>query len=166
MGGPPVVPPLPKDELFGMSVPLSEAWVVSADPKDHVRRSVYLIRKRGFQQPLFEVFDSPEGVLHCPRREASTMAPQSLSLLNGEFSVQQSHVFAARVKAACGAQSKLKDWVDQGFSFVVGRKPLDDERKLATEFFEKQKQILKRDDLALAQLGRALFNINAFLYVD
>ncbi|MDX2024640.1 MAG: PSD1 and planctomycete cytochrome C domain-containing protein [Deltaproteobacteria bacterium] len=166
MGGPPVVPPLPKEELFGLSVPLNDAWVVSADPQEHLRRSVYLIRKRGFQQPLFEVFDSPEGVLHCPRRETSTMAPQSLSLLNGEFAVQQAAVFAKRVTANVERHASKEESINKAFSFALGRLPSTDERALAASFLEKQKRIFKKDELALAELGRALFNFNAFLYVD
>ena len=36
--------------------------------------------------PFMEVFDSPDRLLSCARREQSTHAPQALELLNGDFS--------------------------------------------------------------------------------
>jgi Protein of unknown function (DUF1553)/Protein of unknown function (DUF1549)/Planctomycete cytochrome C len=164
MGGPPVVPPLPTDELFGLSVPIPDAWVVSRNPAQHTRRSVYLIRKRGFQQPLFEVFDAPDGALHCPRRESSTMAPQSLSLLNGSFTQEQSAAFAKRILHE-SAKTK-RDPVDRAFAIALLRQPTADERVRIETFLKNQTAQLGSRPRAFSELGRVLFNLNEFLYID
>jgi len=36
------------------------------------RRSVYLIAKRNLKLPFMEVFDAPDALVSCPRRESST----------------------------------------------------------------------------------------------
>jgi hypothetical protein len=48
-----------------------------------------MLSRRSFRMPLLEVFDRPEGVLSCSRRESSTTPTQSLSLLNSDFTRQQ-----------------------------------------------------------------------------
>ena len=62
-GGMPVVPPLEAEELFGLIGKPENAWVVSDNVEDHYRRSIYLLARRTFQQPMFEAFDSPDGIL-------------------------------------------------------------------------------------------------------
>ena len=42
--------------------------------------------------PMMEVFDTPESMFSCPRRESSTTAPQSLAQLNGAFVVEQAKI--------------------------------------------------------------------------
>ena len=46
MGGRPVVPALEAEELYGMSQPLNNAWVVTADRSEHDRR-IDRDRRRG-----------------------------------------------------------------------------------------------------------------------
>jgi len=84
-GGGPVVPPLDKEELFGIIGSPNNAWMVTPDKSEHTRRSIYLLQRRTFQQPMFEAFDAPDGVLSCSRRNESTTAPQSLALFNGRW---------------------------------------------------------------------------------
>ena len=48
-GGPPVVPPLSKEELYGLIGRPDDAWIVTADATEHVRRSIYMIQKRTFR---------------------------------------------------------------------------------------------------------------------
>ena len=47
-------------------------WQVAPDPAQHNRRSVYLIAKRNLRLPFLEVFDAPDELVSCPRRESST----------------------------------------------------------------------------------------------
>jgi hypothetical protein len=85
MGGMPVVPPLEKDELYGMIGQPDVLWPVTPHASEHSRRSIYLIRRRTFQQPLLAAFDQPDGVLSCSRRNESVTAPQALAMLNSQF---------------------------------------------------------------------------------
>ena len=54
VGGPPVVPPLADDEI----APLRKRWqwVVTADPQQHTRRGIYILVRRNFKFPMFEMF--------------------------------------------------------------------------------------------------------------
>ena len=159
MFGRPVVPPLAVEELYGMSQPLNNAWIVTEDPKEHTRRSIYLISRRNFRVPLLEAFDRPEGVLTCSRRDSSTTAPQSLSLLNGDFTRQQAQVLAANVESAA-------DPVSAAFTAVYGRPATPAELERGNQFLAKQTANLGSRQAALQELVRGLLNTNEFLYVD
>ncbi|MBM3738522.1 MAG: DUF1553 domain-containing protein [Acidobacteria bacterium] len=159
MGGRPVVPPLETEELYGMSQPLGNAWIVTEDPQEHVRRSIYMISRRNFRMPLLEAFDRPEGVLSCSRRDSSTTAPQSLSLLNGRFTMEQARRIASAAKGST-------DPVAEVWKRVLARDPRESEAATAREFLSKQERTLGSAEPALAELARALLNINEFLYVD
>ena len=97
MGGRPVVPPQTTEELYGMSQSPDNFWPVSWNKEDHVRRSVYTLIRRSYRPPLMEAFDGPDGTLHCARRDESTVAPQSLTLMNSDFAYEQARAFAARL---------------------------------------------------------------------
>ena len=112
MGGAPVVPPLEKEELFGIIGKPESAWVVTPNPEEHTRRSIYLMQRRTFQHPMFEAFDAPDGVLSCSRRNESTTAPQSLALLNSRFMMEQARALAAKVTT-----------VEEAWRRVLGRDP-------------------------------------------
>jgi hypothetical protein len=155
VGGMPAVPPLEKEELFGIIGRPDSAWMVSPDPREHVRRSIYLLHRRTFQQPMMEAFDVPDGVLSCPRRNESTTAPQSLALLNSHFTLEQSKAIADEV------QSPKDAWLR-----VLGRAPTPEESSTADKFLERQTERLGSRSAAMAELTRGLLNLNEFLYVD
>ena len=98
-GGRPVVPPLTPEEKATLTQRPDDAWVLTADTSEYLRRSLYLIQKRTFRMPIMEVFDAPDSMLTCPRRESSTTAPQSLSLFNGSFTMERARSLAARIAA-------------------------------------------------------------------
>ena len=75
MGGRPVVPPLEADE----GAP--KYWTVSADPADHTRRGLYILQRRNFRFPMFDVFDLPVNAVSAPARDTTTVAPQALWLM-------------------------------------------------------------------------------------
>jgi len=154
-GGVPVVPALEAEELFGLIGKPENAWVVSDNVDEHNRRSIYLLSRRTFQQPMFEAFDSPDGILSCSRRNESTTAPQSLALLNSAFMQDQSRILASKVQS-----------VEDAWKRVLLREPSATERRTADEFIERQTQRLGSRPAALAELARGLMNLNEFLYVD
>ncbi len=158
-GGKPVVPPLATEELYGMSQPIANAWIVTENAKEHDRRSIYMISRRNFRMPLLEAFDRPEGVLSCSRRDSSTTAPQSLSLLNGQFTLTQANRFAARLE-------KSADPVTDAWRAIFGRDPNEREWTRSREFLDKQTAHLGTRAAALGELARGLFNVNEFLYVE
>jgi hypothetical protein len=158
-GGRPVVPPLSKEEMFGMIGRASESWVQTADETQHRRRSIYLIQKRTFRLPMMEVFDQPESMLTCSRRDVSTTAPQALTLLNGSFVIEHAQAFAARL----AVQSNP---VETAWRAVLRRDPSPTELRSAQDFLARQTTNTGSPVLAAAELVRGLLNTNEFLYLD
>ncbi|MEJ7605185.1 MAG: DUF1553 domain-containing protein [Bryobacteraceae bacterium] len=75
MGGRPVVPPVDREELYGLSQSPENMWIVTANPEEQHRRSVYMFARRTFRPAMFESFDAPDGIRSCSRREDSNTAP-------------------------------------------------------------------------------------------
>lgn len=145
-------------------------WPVTVDVKQHTRRSIYLFLKRNVRLPLFEAFDQPDTLTPCAGRGVSTFAPQALILMNSPFTLEQSLKFAESLREQ--ATGNVADLVKQAYRRALGRWPTDAELKLAKEFLKQQTAELVprwKDDAAkhaLADLCRALFNVNEFVYVD
>jgi hypothetical protein len=104
---------------------------------------------------MFEAFDVPDGILSCARRSESTTATQSLTMLNGRFVVELSKAYGARL-----------DRVEDAWWSVYGRAPVAEEKRQAEAFLERQRERTGSRQLAFAEIVRALWNSNEFLYVD
>ncbi len=149
MGGPGVFPPIPPEVLQGY-----KGWTASADPQDHVRRSVYIFARRNLRFPFLEAFDYPDSNLSCPKREQSTTAPQALALLNAGDVLEAARAFADRLAARAVNDEER---VVLAYRLALGRRPSPLELKLSLDFLK---------DSPLAELCRALFNTNEFIYLD
>jgi hypothetical protein len=153
MGGVGVIPPLTKEEILAARFP--NLWPANPDPAEHNRRSVYLQMKRSLTLPLLQIFDAPDTATSCPRRERSTVAPQALALMNGEFAVAQADQFAARIKKAAADNPEAQ--VDAGWKMAFGRLPDAKERQTALDYLGRN---------SLPRLCLLIFNTNEFIYVD
>jgi hypothetical protein len=150
VGGPSVHPPIPAD-----IVKTSKNWTASTRAEDHTRRSLYVFARRNLRFPFLEVFDAPDSNLSCPERGRSTTAPQSLTLLNSEEVMTAAKATATRVAKEAKTPHER---IERAFRLVIGRGPSLKERALAEEFLTAGSGI--------EELCRALFNLNAFVYVD
>ena len=84
---------------FGPSVEIMEDFAGQVHVKDDSpRRSIYIRVRRSKPVSLLSAFDAPVMAVNCDRRTASTVAPQSLMLMNGEFTLKQAEQFAKRLK--------------------------------------------------------------------
>jgi hypothetical protein len=153
MGGPGVMVPIDAGLVNALYKP--SQWVVAPDKSEHHRRSVYLIAKRNLHHPFLEVFDAPDLQVSCPRRESSTHAPQALELLNGDTANQQAEALARRLAAEAGPDPGKQ--VDLAYRLAAGRAPNRAEARAALEFL---------DGGSLKEMSLAMFNLNAFLYVN
>lgn len=151
MGGPSVRPPLPKEIT---STLLKNQWNVSPDEHDHYRRSIYIFVRRNLRYPMFEIFDRPDPNLSCPRRNESTTATQSLTLLNSAFTLRIAEALAERARSESG----LGPPVDRLYLHLFGRPPRPAEAELAAEFLHTES--------TLADLALALLNTNEAIYLD
>ncbi len=162
MGGRPVVPPVAREELYGLSQNPDNMWIITANPEEQTRRSIYMLSRRTFRPAMFESFDAPDGIRTCSRREASNTAPQSLTLLNGRWTVEESK----RLAAAVSKDSNYEAIVTQVWRRVLVRDPDVEELDRGRKFLRDQGAELGTLPDAASELARALFNTNEFLYVD
>jgi mono/diheme cytochrome c family protein len=152
MGGRPVIPHLSKEEYSTLWS--RNQWPESMDPREHNRRSVYLYVKRTFTLPMLSTFDAPDNTVSCARRDNTTVAPQALTMLNGEFMVAQASNLASNI-----VKTKSRDqWLESLWQRALGRRPT------ATELAKARTAVT--DEASLARLGLVLMNTNEFLYVD
>ncbi len=79
IGGPPVYPPIP-DGVMSLGQ-VKHAWNTSQGP-DRTRRGLYTFTYRVTPPPAFAVFDAPDGLSACTRRNRSNTPLQALTLLN------------------------------------------------------------------------------------
>ncbi|MBM3769347.1 MAG: DUF1553 domain-containing protein [Acidobacteria bacterium] len=145
------------DEELIKDLKRPQYWVATRDKKEHDRRTIYLIYKRNLIQPFNQVFDSPDTLLSCARRDESTHAPQALELLNGTLSNDLAKSLAARLKAE---KKTTQDRIDHAFRLIAGRAPNATERTLAMKYLDDP------DPAAETEFALSLFNTNAFLYVN
>ena len=181
-GGPGVMPPLP-EELIATLLP--GQWETSPDAEDHRRRSIYLMARRNLRYPLFEAFDRPDALQSCPRREQSTTAPQSLVLLNSEFSLEQARRLAGYLLSHAANDASAQ--IDLAYRRVLSRAPTVAETAAAAEFLAAEVARLRGENApsealalplppiagpdphaaaALVEFCLALVNTNEFAYVD
>ncbi len=181
-GGPSVHPPLPPEVAITL---LKKQWEVSEDESDHYRRSIYLFARRNLRFPMFDVFDRPDANASCGIRNVTTTAPQSLTLLNSDFSLQSARFMAGSVLESGSADYAV--WVNQCYERIFSRPETQMEREAGIAFLQEQVALLKneqRDPAGLATpLGStaeidpykgsaltdyclAMFNLSEMIYLD
>ncbi len=149
-GGPAVFPSLKEETLASMKYGIwnrqeeSESW----------RRSVYVYRKRGLPFPFFEVFDLPDQTQTCGRRNVSTVPTQALTLLNNDFVLTQSRLFAGRVRKL--SPGDPGEQLSLAYELALSRAPDENERALGLEFLNRNK---------LEDLAHVLLNLSEFVYL-
>jgi hypothetical protein len=131
---------------------------------EEFRRSVYVQVRRSRPLSLLETFDMPVMEPTCPARSASTVAPQSLLLMNNDFVLAQAEAFAERVRREAGPDARAQ--VARAWRLAFAREPGPAEVREALAFLSEQTAGLSGRPGALACLCQALLSANGFLYVD
>jgi hypothetical protein len=136
VGGPSFKPTISAEALEGLSRKTS-AWKASP-ASEQGRRSIYIYSQRSLLPPLLTTFDFCDTTLPCGQRDVSTVAPQALALLNGEFAHEQSDSLAARVFAAAGREPGAQ--VAAAWQLALGRTPSDKEAAASLEHLARQRE--------------------------
>jgi hypothetical protein len=130
--------------------------------EENPRRSIYFTMKRSKLIPSLVVFDAPDGTVGVGDRPSTTVAPQSLHLMNNP------HVRAAAyglAKRSLGdGKTSDTDAVTLAYRITLCREPTKDELKDATDFLKAQGAAAR--ETAMADLCQVLFCLNEFLYVE
>jgi hypothetical protein len=177
LGGRPVVPALADDELSALREPWQ--WTVTADDREHTRRGLYLLVRRNFRFPMFEVFDSPVNSVSSARRDVTIVTPQALWSLNNRRAFKQAQALADRAVHETGTE--LPDCIRRAWMIALQRAPTESELSSAVDLAQTLAGMELRaldapgPDLAklppntgsaLAQVCLAIFNLNEFMFVD
>jgi len=141
------------------------------------RRSVYVQVRRTLPLGMLEPFDMASIAPNCEVRPVSTVAPQSLLMMNNELVVREAARFADRIHSIAGEDPRMQ--VTKAWWLAFGRAPAPDQLSAAVTFLTEQTQqvaaripadqVAKEPPAAqqaLASFCQALFGANAFLYVD
>jgi hypothetical protein len=155
--GPSMYPPVPKETLDANSDP-DKIWRASGE-LEASRRTVYAFIKRSMVVPFFEVFDLCDTTRTSAQRLTTTVAPQALSLFNGELVQKQASHLADRLEREAGENQEKQ--LELGFQLTVCRPPSPTESAALLNFLQQGDR-----RQALEQVCRVLFNLNEFVYPD
>ena len=162
MFGPSVLPPLPADLATS-----AKNWTASSLAADHARRSIYVFARRNLRFPFFEVFDAPDNNVTCPERGRSVTAPQALTLLNSEEVLTAAGAAATRVMQEASSTDQR---IGRAFQRALGRAPTPSEREKSRLFLREHRggnqPPTQPAQTEFTALCRALFNLNAFVFVE
>ena len=167
-GGPPFFPSLPP--AVHEEVKRVGKWLLTKEEPSTWKRSVYSYWKRARKYPMFEVFDQPDTMVTCERRNSTTVPTQALTLLNNEFVLLQSKHFAARVRQTAGEAQEAQ--VKAAYQLALSRDPAPRELADNLRFLDEQRGYhAARPEgdpgaLALTDLCNVILNLNEFLYVQ
>jgi len=154
---------------------------------EEFRRAVYVQVRRSRPLAMLHAFDAPVMEVNCERRQSSTVATQSLMLMNSQFVLDQAARFARRLQKEVGDERDKQ--IALAWRLAFSRSPSDSELSRALEFLSRQVDHLKtvveatdekakKDEKArtaakpapelqaLTDLCQALLSANEFLYVD
>jgi hypothetical protein len=151
--GPAMKPGIPKAALEA-NTDKEKVWQPS-DEREASRRSIYAFIKRGLVIPMLETLDLADTVSSCPQRQVTTVAPQALSLFNGEFVNQQARHFATRLRLEAGAEPENQ--ITLAWKLALCRNPSPDELATMLTFLQDQ---------PLEQACRVILNLNEFVYPE
>lgn len=145
---------------------------------EEYRRSVYVQVRRSRLLAVLDAFDLPTLDPNCTSRNSSTVAPQSLMLMNSEFVLTSARQLAERLRDEGNGDSA--DSVRHAWQMLFARMPTESELRAALQFVEDEQARLtaasekisdpkqKPDPIlwSWATLCQALLGSNEFLYVD
>ena len=150
---------------------------------DSYRRSVYVQIRRSMPLGVIEPFDPAGTAPNCDRRSQSTVATQSLMLMNNSSVIRLCEHFSNRVLREAGEDPMAQ--VLRAWQLAFGVDPTETQRTRTTQWLVDLRAVLaqpnpeqstasnggalepaKANQQALALLCQALLSSNAFLYVD
>jgi hypothetical protein len=170
MTGPSVLPAIQPEALAGHSDPRT-VWPAQEEGKTS-RRTVYVFIKRSLVLPMLETFDLCDTTRSSARRTVTTIAPQALALLNGEFVQRQSRYLAARLVREAGESPAAR--IERLWALALSRPPTDEERAAATRYLTGIESVRTSVGeggggdgfTGLERLARAVLNLSEFQYTD
>ena len=168
MFGPAVYLPIPAS-VIEAHTDKEAAWRTSPEPAIY-RRTIYGYVKRTLLVPMLEVLDLCDTTNSTEKRSVTSIAPQALTLYNGEFMNSQASFFADRLIREVGDDPDRQ--IDRAYRLALCRSPKATELQAMKQFLIEETQIgaskpgvdVRR--AALIQICRVILNLNEFVYVE
>ena len=151
LGGPPVSPYQPGEDLWREANGMSPAWQQSVGKSLH-RRSMYSVWKRTVPLPNMLAFDSTTREVCTVERMRTNTPLQALVLLNDVQFVEAARVLAGNTLNA----SDVDAGIGQAFQRLTGRKPDETEAELLRGLFHHERAYFTEHEPAartLLELG-------------
>jgi hypothetical protein len=146
-------PQIPNAALQGSSDP-DTIWKASSE-HEAARRTIYAHVKRSMIVPMLEVLDLCDTTRTTAKRNVTSIAPQALTLLNGDFTNRQARHFAELLRQEAGTEPAKQ--IELAYRLALCRPPRDSERTRLLDFLKQE---------SLEQMCRVIFNLNEFVYSD
>jgi hypothetical protein len=132
LGGPSVIPPVPKNVLdYNYVYP---SYWTAATGADRYRRTLYGFRKRSMPDPVMSNLDAPNGDFACARRPRSNTPMAALTGLNETIFYECAQALGLRVVREGGADDAGR--AAYAFQLCTGRQPSSRERQEILELLE------------------------------
>jgi hypothetical protein len=156
VGGPSVYPPQPEGVYRFTQVPRD--WKANEGP-DRYRRGMYTFFWRSAPHPGLIVFDAPESVAACTRRNRSNTPLQALTLLNDQAFYEFARALAARVLRE--AKPIDAERLRHAFRLCLARPPSATEENRLRELLAEQGDVPAQE--AWTAVARVLLNLDEFI---
>ena len=147
---------------------------------DDFRRSIYMQVRRSLPLTVLDTFDAPTMVPNCEERNCTTVAPQSLMLMNDTFIIDVSRLLANRLRRE--APDNARAQITRAWAILYGREPKEEDITRSLGYLSAQtvavseyhhgiqhaKGAPKPDPEleALSSLCQIMYSSNRFLYVE
>jgi hypothetical protein len=136
------------------------AWKAQGEPAID-RRTVYAYVKRTLLVPMLETLDFCDTTNSTERRAITSIAPQALTLYNGEFVNRQAAKFAERLAREAGDEPTKQ--ISLAYRLALCREPTERELAAMQAFLDQEAAATDRR-ASLVQLCRVILNLNEFVY--
>ncbi len=153
---------------------------VEADGANDFRRSIYVQVRRKTPLTVLETFDAPTMQPNCELRARTTVAPQSLLMMNDTFVLEAARSLAKRLRG--GAPDNTAAQITAAWRILLSRTPQDADVQRALAYVTAQTEAVRayhhgiqhsKDKPApdpavegLASYCQVLLSSNRFLYIE
>ena len=117
--------------------------------------------------PMMEVLDFCDTTRSTAQRTVTSVAPQALTLFNGDFVNRQARYLAERLRAEAGHDPGKQ--IERAYRLALCRPPTSEEQRRRSISWRQNPKRLPGDAATLRlrrQLCRVILNLNEFVYPD
>jgi hypothetical protein len=139
--------------------------------ENSTRRSIYFTVKRSKLIAMLQLFDAPDALQSIGNRQATTVPPQSLLLLNNGRVRNWAVALRQRIERA--GKKDLDDAIREGYLIALSREPTDEQQARMRSFINGQsadyQSLHSKDEarsLAMDDFCHSLMCMNEFIYIE